>query len=64
MLLVPVPDALPVALTLQSELMVGASAGSTLEFAVVNDVMVGGERVVAKGAIATGQVLSVNGGLL
>lgn len=59
-LLVPVPDALPVALSLQSEVMVGATQGSTLEFAVVNDVLVGGERVVAKGAIATGQILAVD----
>jgi len=59
-LLVPVPDALPIALELQSEVMVGATAGTALQFAVVNDVLVGGERVVAKGAIATGQVLAVD----
>jgi hypothetical protein len=59
-LLVTVPDALPVSLALQSEVMVGATPGSTLEFGVVNDVLVGGERVIAKGATATGQILSVD----
>ncbi len=59
-LLVTVPDALPVSLELQSEVMVGATPGTTLQFAVANDVTVGGERVVGKGALATGQVLSVD----
>ena len=59
-LLVTIPDALPVPLQLQSEVMVGATAGTALEFAVANDVTVGGERVIARGATATGQVLSVD----
>jgi hypothetical protein len=59
-LLVTVPDALPVALELLSEVMVGATAGTPLQFAVANDVTVGGERVIAKGATATGQILAVD----
>jgi hypothetical protein len=59
-LLVTVPDALPVSLSLQSEVMVGAAPGTVLQFAVVNDVTVGGERVIAKGATATGQILAVD----
>jgi serine/threonine-protein kinase len=59
-LLVTVPDALPVALELLSEVMVGATAGTPLQFAVANDVTVGGERVIAKGATAKGQILAVD----
>ncbi len=59
-LLVTIPDALPVSLQLQSEIPVGAAAGMTLQFTVVNDVTVGGERVIASGASATGQILVVD----
>ncbi|MEO6222178.1 MAG: hypothetical protein ABIP90_02935, partial [Vicinamibacterales bacterium] len=59
-LLVTIPDALPMSLELQSEVPVGATPGTPLQFTVVNDVLVGGERVVAKGATATGEILTVD----
>jgi serine/threonine protein kinase len=59
-LLVTIPDALPVALQLQSEVLVGASPGTTLQFAVASDVSVGGEVVVARGATATGEILNID----
>ena len=57
-LLVPVPDALPIALELQTEIPLEATAGMTLQFRVTRDVTVGGETVIANGASATGVVLS------
>ncbi|MBK9239302.1 MAG: serine/threonine protein kinase [Acidobacteria bacterium] len=57
-LLVPVPDALPIALQLQTEIPLEATAGMELQFTVTRDVTVGGETVIASGAAATGVILS------
>ncbi len=57
-LLVPVPDALPIALELQTEIPLEATAGMALQFRVTRDVVVGGETVIANGAIATGVIVS------
>jgi len=57
-LLVPVPDALPIALELQTEIPLEATAGMELQFRVTRDVTVGGETVIANGAAATGVILS------
>jgi len=57
-LLVPVPDALPIALQLQTEIPLEATAGMELQFTVTREVTVGGETVIANGAAATGVILS------
>lgn len=60
-LLVPIRDAMPVALELETEIPVGAETGMPLQFTVAADVVVAGERVIAKGARATGAIYVQDG---
>lgn len=60
-LLVPVRDAMPIALELLTEIPVGAETGMPLQFVVAADVVVAGERVIAKGATATGEIYVQDG---
>lgn len=55
-LLIPVPDATPVSLELQTEIPIDAEPGLALRFRVSGDVRVGGEIVIANGANATGEL--------
>ena len=52
---------MPVALELDTEIPVGAETGMPLQFTVAADVMVAGERVIAKGARATGVIYVQDG---
>jgi hypothetical protein len=53
-----IPDGTPVPLTLLTEIPSKAEAGMPLEFQVARDVMAAGRRVIAKGATASGSVVS------
>ncbi len=53
-----IPDGTPVPLTLLTEIPSKADAGMPLEFQVAQDVMAAGRRVIAKGATASGAVVS------
>ena len=55
-LLVPVPNATPLSLELQTDIPIDAEAGLALQFRVSGDVRVGGEIVIANGAKATGEL--------
>jgi serine/threonine protein kinase len=55
---IAIPDGTPVPLTLLTEIPSKTEAGIPLEFQVSRDVMVGGRRVIAKGATASGAVVS------
>src|ERR1019366_940406 len=52
------PVELRLAETISSE---GAHKGDRLEFAVVNDVVIGGFTVIRTGALAIGSIVGVNG---
>ena len=54
--LVPIPDGTPVSLELQAEIPISAETGLALVFHVAADVKIGGETVIAKGAIAAGEL--------
>jgi serine/threonine-protein kinase len=58
-LLVPIPDGTPVALELQTDIPIDAEAGLALVFTVANDVKIGTETVIAKGAAAAGELYAV-----
>ena len=54
--LVPIPDGTPVSLELQTEIPINAETGLALVFHVAAAVKIGGETVIAKGAIADGEL--------
>lgn len=59
---VTVPDARPIALELQTDIPMDAEAGFVLQFIVTSEVAVDDDVVVARGAIATGEVYAARRG--
>jgi len=58
------PDGSPFAIALAADIPDNAKEGIQLRFTVVNDVRVGDSLVIAKGAVATGQITQAKGRLM
>lgn len=58
------PDGSPFAIALAADIPDNAKEGIQLRFIVVNDVRVGDALVIAKGAVATGQITQAKGRLM
>ena len=61
---VVLPDGSPFAIALAADIPDNAKEGIQLRFIVVNDVRVGDALVIAKGAVATGQITQAKGRLM
>jgi hypothetical protein len=57
-------DGSPFPIALAADIAENAKEGAQLRFAVVNDVRVGDAVVIAKGAVATGQITQTKGRLM